>query len=260
MHFSQNVKLFLQQMLLCAQLYLVDSTVEEGTGEVEGLLGADGPVAAQVQPVYKHNTFLPTLWSGGKRNDFTARCIFSHKHIYKRCMKRWSFLSLTGSFTNVSLGYPYANSLPMKNPGKLGVSERDFQGARYRLKQTSTSNTVAQHWKCQSVLDSVKHSNLSIKLGFISRLYIVKSRKGILFNKTSPTRHAGTQIRTGLNTAECSSDLTAGITMNSILCVDHLYVGCRGPPPGAPVHSSPPINLRFAVPAEVDDHLCHLQV
>lgn len=44
--------------------------------------------------------------------------------LLKKC-----FVSLTGSFTNVSLGYPYTNSLPMKNPGKLAVSERVFHGA-----------------------------------------------------------------------------------------------------------------------------------
>ncbi len=49
-----------------------------------------------------------------------------------------------------------------------------------------------------NALDSIKYTNLSIKLGFISRLYIVKSRKGILFNKMSPTRPARTQIKIGL--------------------------------------------------------------
>lgn len=48
-------------MLMCAQLYLVDSTVEKGTGEVESLLRANGPVAAQIQPIDEHNTFLPAL-------------------------------------------------------------------------------------------------------------------------------------------------------------------------------------------------------
>lgn len=51
-----------------------------------------------------------------------------------------------------------------------------------------------------NALDSIKRTNLSIKLGFISRLYIVKSRKGILFNKMSPTRPARTEIKIGLYT------------------------------------------------------------
>lgn len=34
----------------------------------------------------------------------------------------------------------------------------------------------------------LKYTNLSIKLVFISRLYIVKSLKGVLFNRMSPTR------------------------------------------------------------------------
>lgn len=43
-------------------LYLVDSTVEKGSREVESLLGANWPVAAQIQPIDKQNTFLPALW------------------------------------------------------------------------------------------------------------------------------------------------------------------------------------------------------
>lgn len=57
---------------------------------------------------------------------------FSYKHTCTKNVhniKTIRFMSLTGNFTNVSLGYPNANSLPMKNPGKLGVSGRVFQGA-----------------------------------------------------------------------------------------------------------------------------------
>ena len=46
----------------------------------------------------------------------------------------------------------------------------------------------------------IKCINLSIKLGFISRLYIVKSRRGILFNKISPTSPARAQIKIDLCT------------------------------------------------------------
>lgn len=53
-----------------------------------------------------------------------------------------------------------------------------------------------------SVLNSIKRTNLSIKLGFISKLYIVKSHKGILFNKMSPTRPVRTQIKIGLYTTQ----------------------------------------------------------
>lgn len=42
-------------------MYLVDSTVEKGTRDVESLLRADWPVAAQIHPIDKHNTFFPTL-------------------------------------------------------------------------------------------------------------------------------------------------------------------------------------------------------
>lgn len=54
-------------MQVCALLYLVDSTVQKGTREVESLLGADWPVAAQIEPIDKHHTFLPSLW---KQNNF----------------------------------------------------------------------------------------------------------------------------------------------------------------------------------------------
>lgn len=58
-------------MLVGAQLYLVDSTVEKGPGEVESLLGADRPVASQIQPVDKHDTFLPALHTQRKLSEYT---------------------------------------------------------------------------------------------------------------------------------------------------------------------------------------------
>lgn len=45
------------------ELYLVDSTVEKRTREVQCLLGAQWPVAAQIQSIDEHNTFLPPLWN-----------------------------------------------------------------------------------------------------------------------------------------------------------------------------------------------------
>jgi len=49
--------------LVCALLYLIDSTIEKGSREVESLLWANRPVTAQIQSIYKHNTFLPALWN-----------------------------------------------------------------------------------------------------------------------------------------------------------------------------------------------------
>lgn len=73
-------------------------------------------------------------------------------------------------------------------PGCLIKTEiRPHQTHYYRQKQVICS-----------VLDLIKSTNLSMKLGFISRLYIVKSLKGILFNKMSPTSPAKTQIEIGL--------------------------------------------------------------
>lgn len=119
-------------MLVYAQLYLVNSTVEKGTRKVKSLLGANGPIPTQIQAIDKHNTLLPALCTQRNVNYFTSlheviphtNNMHRNTHHVKKC-----FVSLTGSFTNVSLGYPYANSLPMKNPGKLGVSERVFHGA-----------------------------------------------------------------------------------------------------------------------------------
>lgn len=176
---------------LCENTYLVDSTVEKGPREIERLLGADGPVTAQIQPVDKNSTFLPALWTQ-TGSETHAPKIHNIKALY--------FLPLTVSFTNVSLGYPYANSLPMKNPGYLGISGRACQGAWKRLRwgiHFKYTLWAKWEWKC-NVRDSIKHTNLSIKLGFISRLYIVKFRNGILFNKMSPTRPARIQIRNWL--------------------------------------------------------------
>lgn len=50
-------------MLVCVQLYLVDSTIEKRAGEIKSLLGANGPIATQIQAIDKHNTFLPALWT-----------------------------------------------------------------------------------------------------------------------------------------------------------------------------------------------------
>lgn len=100
------------------------------------------------------------------------------------------------------------------------------------------------------MLDSIKHTHLSIKLGFISMLYIVKSSKGILFNKMSPTRPVKNTNQGWL--VHYPGDLTAGITMNCILSVNHLYAVCQGPFPDELVHSFPPVNLRYAVPVGMD--------
>lgn len=80
----------------------------------------------------------------------------------------------------------------------------EFQGEFSKVpdkdwNKTSTSNTLLQQNESDmQCFRFNKGTNLSIKLGFISRLYIVKSRKGILFNKMSPTRPVRIQIKIGL--------------------------------------------------------------
>lgn len=64
MQMSARKQIIIQYLeIFCAPVYLVDSTVEKGSREVEGLLGANWPVTAQIQPIDKHNTFLPALWT-----------------------------------------------------------------------------------------------------------------------------------------------------------------------------------------------------
>lgn len=41
--------------------HLVDALVQPGTGEVEGLLGSDVPVASKVLAIDEHNSLLPAL-------------------------------------------------------------------------------------------------------------------------------------------------------------------------------------------------------
>lgn len=101
-----------------------------------------------------------------------------------------------------------------------------------------------------TMLDLIKRTHLSIKLGFISRLYIVKSRKGIVFNKMSPTRPVKNTNQDWL--VHYPGDLTTGIAINCILSVDHLYAVCQGPFPDELAHSFPPINLRYAGPVGFD--------
>lgn len=96
------------------------------------------------------------------------------------------------------------------------------------LIKTEIRKTLQTHYYSKkkvicNALDSVKHTNLSIKLGFISRLYIVKSRKGILFNKMSPTRPAKIQIKIGLYAIDWALDWFNSRQRNE------LHIVCRSP-------------------------------
>lgn len=115
----------------------------------------------------------------------------------------------------------------MKNPGKLGVSVRVFHGAWYSLKQgIHFKHKLKTKWVMFCVINSIKHTNLSIKLGFISRLYIVKPRKGMLFNKMSPTRPAGTQIKIGSHTLQglnFISDISTNVCRSPFRCLSRSF-------------------------------------
>lgn len=83
----------------------------------------------------------------------------------------------------------------------------DFQGEFSKdpdkdWHKSATSITISLQNTKQSSMLQLKHTNLSIKLGFISRLYIVKSRKAILFNKISPTSPERIQSKIGLYTID----------------------------------------------------------
>lgn len=79
-----------------------------------------------------------------------------------------------------------------KESRKCGIFRESFPRC---LKKTSIRHS--HHYSIEKTKEETRdvdiHTNLSINLGFMSRLYIVKSRKGASFNKISPTRPEKTQ-------------------------------------------------------------------
>lgn len=63
------------------------------------------------------------------------------------------------------------------------VPDKDWNKTSSSLQQKNNTNNRV----CRS-----GNTNLSIKLGFMSRLYIVKFHKGLLFKRISPTRPGNT--------------------------------------------------------------------
>lgn len=69
-HLVENQAFFSNYYLKNAGLYLVHSAVEKRPREVKSLLRANGPIPTHIQPIYKNNTFFPTLRARGEFTGF----------------------------------------------------------------------------------------------------------------------------------------------------------------------------------------------
>lgn len=116
----------------------------------------------------------------------------------KKHMLSFTYWQLHKCVTRISI----CKQPPHEKSGEAGSVRKDLPWCL--VKPEKRRPLQAHHHNkmkvIHSVLNQIKLTNLSIKLGFISRLYIVKSRRGILFNKMSPTRPVRTQIKIGLYT------------------------------------------------------------
>lgn len=135
------------------------------------------------------------------QNNFFKKAYFSDKHpcqftkctLHINSMYHFTYWQLQKCVTWI----PVCKQPPHEKSREAWIFGESFPRC---LIETEIKHRLQTHFHRKMkvmCLGSIKCTNLSIKLGFISRLYIVKSRKGILFNKMSPTRPVRIQMEIG---------------------------------------------------------------